>query len=190
MGAAAKPDMNRTIASLLRDLASVQKSVQSKWGYKRAASAVLNLEDPIEMLVGPEGLLRKIPNVGPASSRIILEVLETGTSPTVEQAIDASGRRKDIETSRTLRANYLSRAQVVATLRNRRLKGPTLTEYRGDCKCIQSGVMDRNRCQRSSKDVWRAVTLTAPSRIIPTGCRSRAACRWQIFRDNIWKSTH
>ena len=40
--------MNAVIAGLLRDLASVQKSTQSKWGYKRAASAVRNLEEPIE----------------------------------------------------------------------------------------------------------------------------------------------
>jgi hypothetical protein len=34
-------DINGTIASLLRDLAAVQKSVQSRWGYKRAAAAIL-----------------------------------------------------------------------------------------------------------------------------------------------------
>src|SRR5829696_8636585 len=66
-------DNNRTIASLLRDLAAVQASTQSKWGYKRAASAVLNLDEPIESYLQPGGTLRKIPNIGPSSTRVILE---------------------------------------------------------------------------------------------------------------------
>jgi hypothetical protein len=125
-------DANRQIASLLRDLASVQKSTQSKWGYKRAASAVLNLEEPIETFLQPDGTLRKIPNIGPSSSRVILEVLRTGSSPTVEAAIAGSGRGTDIEKSRGLRSNFLSRAQVLAALKNSKLRGPKLGDYRGD----------------------------------------------------------
>src|SRR5437868_7916018 len=111
-------DTNGLIAGLLRDLAAVQKSTQSRWGYKRAASAVLNLEEPIESFLQPDGTLRKIPNIGPSSTRVILEVLRTGSSPTVEAAIAASGSSSDIEKSRGLRSNFLSRAQVVAALRN------------------------------------------------------------------------
>jgi putative hydrolase len=125
-------DLNRQIASLLRDLAAVQQSTQSKWGYKRAASAVLNLEEPIEGFLQPDGTLRKIPNIGPSSSRVILEVLRTGSSPTVEAAIAGSGRGKDIEKSRELRSNFLSRAQVLAALKNSKLRGPKLGDYRGD----------------------------------------------------------
>jgi histidinol phosphatase-like PHP family hydrolase len=125
-------DLNRQIASLLRDLASVQKSTQSKWGYKRAASAVLNLEEPIESFLQPDGTLRKIPHIGPSSTRVILEVLRTGSSPTVEAAVAGSDRGKDIEKSRGLRSNFLSRAQVVAALKNVKLRGPKLTDYRGD----------------------------------------------------------
>ena len=47
-------DLNATIAGLLRDLAAVQKSQQSKWGYKRAASAVRNLDEPIESYLQPD----------------------------------------------------------------------------------------------------------------------------------------
>jgi histidinol phosphatase-like PHP family hydrolase len=126
------PDTNRTIASLLRDLASVQTSTQSKWGYTRAASAVLNLEEPIESYLRPDGSLRKIPNIGPSSTRVILEVLRTGASPTVERAVAESARAPDIERSRGLREHFLSRAQVTAALRNPSLRGPSLDDYRGD----------------------------------------------------------
>jgi histidinol phosphatase-like PHP family hydrolase len=126
------PDNNRRIASLLRDLASAQKSTQSKWGYKRAASAVLNLEEPIESYVLPDGTLRKIPNIGPSSTRVILEVLQTGGSPTVERAVAESQRAPDIERSRGRREHFLSRAQVAAALQNQSLSGLTTVDYRGD----------------------------------------------------------
>jgi putative hydrolase len=125
-------DMNGKIAALLRDFAAIQKSKQSMWGYKRAAAAILALEEPIESLVQPDGTLRKIPNVGPSSTRVILEVLSTGTSPTVERAIAESGKGIDIERRRDLRGNFLSRAQVLAALGNKKLTGPRLEDYRGD----------------------------------------------------------
>ncbi len=37
-------DRNRQIAALLRDFAAVQTSKQRKWGYQRAAAAILALE--------------------------------------------------------------------------------------------------------------------------------------------------
>ena len=37
----------------LRDFAAIQKSKQKMWGYKRAAAAVLALEEPIESLLEP-----------------------------------------------------------------------------------------------------------------------------------------
>ena len=49
-------DTNGLIAALLRDLAAVQSSRQSQWGYKRAATAVRNLDEPIESFVEPGGL--------------------------------------------------------------------------------------------------------------------------------------
>src|SRR5512147_2801956 len=125
-------DLNGKIAALLRDFAAIQKSRQRMWGYKRAAAAVLALEEPIESLLQPDGTLQKIPNVGPSSTRIILEVLKTGTSATVERAIADSGQAKDVERRRGLRGRFLSRAQVVAALRNQKLKGPRVDDYRGD----------------------------------------------------------
>ena len=125
-------DTNGLIASLLRDLASVQTSQQSRWGYKRAAAAVLNLEQPIETLLQADGTLRKIPHVGPSSTRVILEVLKTGRSETVERAVAASGRSGDVEKSRDMRGSFLTRAEVIAALRNATLRGPQLSTYRGD----------------------------------------------------------
>src|SRR2546428_7404288 len=130
--AASTMDTNGLIASLLRDLASVQTSQQSRWGYKRAAAAVLNLEEPIETLLQADGTLRKIPHVGPSSTRVILEVLKTGRSETVERAVAASGLSGDVEKSRDMRGRFLTRAEVIAALRNATLRGPQLSAYRGD----------------------------------------------------------
>jgi putative hydrolase len=125
-------DTNTVIAGLLRDLAAVQTSTQSRWGYRRAAAAISELDEPIEQLLRPDGTLRKIPNVGPSSTRVILEVLRTGASPTVEQAVQASPKRKEIDASRELRGEFLSRAQVTAALNDSSLGGPSLAAYRGD----------------------------------------------------------
>jgi hypothetical protein len=53
-------DLNGQIAALLRDFGAVQKSKQSVWGYKRAASAILALDQPIASFLKPDGTLRKI----------------------------------------------------------------------------------------------------------------------------------
>src|SRR3982074_3928062 len=125
-------DMNGKIAALLRDFAAIQKSKPSMWGYKRAASAILALEEPIESLLQADGTLRKIPNIGPSSTRVILEVLQTGTSPTIEKAISESGQAGVVERRGELRGHFLSHAQVLAALRNKKLTGPTLKNYRRD----------------------------------------------------------
>jgi len=52
--------------------------------------------------------------------------------PSVEQAIDKSGQRMDIERRRALRTNVLSRAGVLQVLSDTTLEGPTLAEYAGD----------------------------------------------------------
>jgi len=125
-------DTNIVVAGLLRDLAAIQTSKQSKWGYARAAEAIAGLPVPIESFLLPDGTLRKIAQVGPSSTRVILEVLQTGASPTVEQAIAESGKAGDVEKSRGLRDTFLSRAEVLAALKNRRLRGVSLDDYRGD----------------------------------------------------------
>lgn len=126
------PDTNGLVADRLLDMAAAQSTPQKRWGYKRAAAAIRNLETPLEALRRPDGTLAKISHVGPASTRIILEILDTGGSPIVEQAVKDSGRDAEVERRQELRSHFLSRAQVVAALRNRRLQGIEATAYRGD----------------------------------------------------------
>ena len=101
-------------------------------GYKRAAAAILRLETALTELRNSKGTLPKIVGIGPGSLRVIHEILESGSSVTVERAIDASGQREDIERRRTLRRHFLSRAEVVRILNDSRCEGPASEDYRGD----------------------------------------------------------
>jgi histidinol phosphatase-like PHP family hydrolase len=83
-------------------------------------------------LLGPDGDLPRIPGIGPGSTRVIREILETGASPTVEQAIDGSQRRADIQRRRELRGHFLSRAEVRRILADSHFDGPTVEQYCGD----------------------------------------------------------
>jgi histidinol phosphatase-like PHP family hydrolase len=127
-----RPDTNSIVAGLLRDLAAAQTSKQSKWGYLRAAEAIAALPAPLDSYLQPDGTLRKIAQIGPSSTRVILEVLQTGTSATVERAIAESGKAAVVEKSRGLRDTFLSRAQVAEALENQELRGLSLDDYRGD----------------------------------------------------------
>jgi putative hydrolase len=126
-------DLNALVGGYLRDLAYAQPTQPQMFGYKRAAASVLALEESLsELRERHGGSLPRIAGIGPASLRVILEVLERGDSPTVEHAIDVSGQRADIERRRMLRARFLSRAEVLRALRDPTLTGPTLNEYHGD----------------------------------------------------------
>ena len=125
-------DVNAVVGGYLRDLAFAQASPQKMYGYKRAANAILSLDTPLTELVGPDGALPRIPGIGPGSTRVIREILETGESPIVEQAIQGSERRADIERRRGLRQHFLSRAEVRRVLADGALSGPTVEQYRGD----------------------------------------------------------
>jgi putative hydrolase len=125
-------DVNAVVGGLLRDLALAQTAQPKMFGYKRAAAAVLALDTPLTELLTPEGALPKIAGIGPGSARVIHETLDTGGSPTVERAIDVSGRRGDIDRRRALRAHFLSRAEVLRVLRDRSIGGPTPSDYAGD----------------------------------------------------------
>jgi putative hydrolase len=125
-------DINAVVGGYLRDLAFAQSSQQKMFGYKRAAAAIFALDMPLTDVVSPDGTWPKIPGIGPGSARVIREVLETGGSPTVEQAIESSGRRADIERRRELRRHFLSRAEVYRVLSDPAFGGPTMEQYQGD----------------------------------------------------------
>jgi putative hydrolase len=125
-------DVNAVVGGYLRDLALAQSSQQKMFGYKRAAAAIFALDTPLTDLVGPDGTWPKIPGIGPGSARVIREVLETGGSPTVEQAVETSGRRADIDRRRQLRRHFLSRAEVRRVLSDPAFAGPTIQHYLGD----------------------------------------------------------
>ena len=63
---------------------------------------------------------------------MILEILDTGTSPTVERAVALSERRAEIERRRALRSHFLSRAEVRRILNDTAFDGPGVSDYRGD----------------------------------------------------------
>jgi len=125
-------DVNGTIAALLQDLAAVQTSEQRRWAYNRAAAAIRDLEGPVQTYLQKDGTLQKLRHVGPSSARVIHEVLATGDSPTVEAAVASSSRRGTVEKSRSLRSNFLTRSQVIATLGEPISEGVSPGQYRGD----------------------------------------------------------
>jgi histidinol phosphatase-like PHP family hydrolase len=117
---------------LLRDLATAQPSKGAGFGYKGAANAILALDRPIESLLAPDGTLPRIPDVGPKSERVILDVLHTGGSSFVEQAVESSDKADEIRKQRGLRHNFLSRSRVVEALNEVSPEAPTADDYRGD----------------------------------------------------------
>ncbi len=100
-------DVNMAAAALLYDMAALQPTERSQFGYKRAAKAIIGLPVSVADLVAA-GTLREIDFVGPASARIITEVVQQGRSPTVEAAIAKSTRPSQVTSSRQYRGAYLS----------------------------------------------------------------------------------
>jgi histidinol phosphatase-like PHP family hydrolase len=125
-------DLNAIVGGLLQDLATIQTEKPKTFGYKRAAAVVLGLEQPLTELVASDGTLKKIAGLGPSSTRVALEVIKTGESPTVEAAVSASGKSADVTRRRALRAHFLSRAEVRRVLNEPSLAGVRLRDYRGD----------------------------------------------------------
>ena len=108
-------DLNLQAAGLLYDMAALQPTERSRFGYKRAAKAILNLPVRVEELIDA-GTLSEIPYVGPSSTRIVTELVRQGSSATVEAALDRSGKGATIRTQRALREGYLSHLQLAQAL--------------------------------------------------------------------------
>ena len=83
-------DLNIVAAGLLEDLALLQPSERSRFGYTRAAKAIRSGIDRSVADLVAEGRLRDVPFVGPSSERVIVELVRTGRSATVDNAVAAS----------------------------------------------------------------------------------------------------
>jgi putative hydrolase len=125
-------DVNIEVYGWLTDLALAQSTREREWAYKRAAATVLGLPEPLGAYREDEGgALRKLPNIGPATTRVLLELLEEGASSIVERAVLASPKRSKIESSRRLRHGFLSHAGARRGL-HRRNAGVRAEDYGGD----------------------------------------------------------
>jgi histidinol phosphatase-like PHP family hydrolase len=163
-------DINGIVSAALRDFAWVQNSTQSRWGYKRAAASIRRLERSLPDLLDA-GVLPRIYGIGPASTRIILEVLEHGFSPTVERAIVESGQQQEIARRRALRTGFLSRAEVVRLIA---LDVPGIVDvkdYRGDYQMhsVWSDGVDTiaQMAEGAMARGWNRIAVTDHSKGLP-----------------------
>src|SRR5882672_10777774 len=90
-------DRNIVAAGLLHDLAILQSSERSSFGYKRAARALAAGIDRSVVDLIEEGTLRDVPYVGASSERVVSELVATGASATVDRAVAASAKRGEVE---------------------------------------------------------------------------------------------
>jgi histidinol phosphatase-like PHP family hydrolase len=104
-----RKDRNIVAAGLLHDLAILQSSERSAFGYKRAAKALAAGIDRSVVDLIEEGALRDIPFVGASSERIVSELVRTGESASVNAAVHASAKKAEVEKRRRFRRAYLSR---------------------------------------------------------------------------------
>jgi histidinol phosphatase-like PHP family hydrolase len=104
-----RDDVNIVAAGLLHDLAILQSSERSSFGFKRAAKALAAGIDRSVVDLIDEGTLRDVPFVGASSERIVSEVVRAGESAAVARAVDASAKRTEVEKRRKYRRAYLSR---------------------------------------------------------------------------------
>jgi histidinol phosphatase-like PHP family hydrolase len=123
-------DVNLALAGLLFDLAHVAGEENPRgFGYKRAAKAVLRLDQHITPLV-TSNTFRAIPGIGPTTDRVARELIHDGGSAFVDRAIREGGKEESIEKLRGLRQHFLSRAAVAEIVTRR--AGPSRAKYRGD----------------------------------------------------------
>ena len=122
-------DINLALGGLLLDMAAVAGESQRGWGYRRAAKAVLHIDDPITPLI-EANTFRTIAGIGPTTDRIARELILEGSSAFVEQSIRDAGKEEDVFKLRALRRHFLSRAAVKEILGRR--GSPSRARYRGD----------------------------------------------------------
>jgi len=125
-------DLNLRAAALLYDMAALQPTERSQFGYKRAAKAIVALPISVADAVAA-GTLREVPFIGPSSARVIIELVETGRSTSVEESVARSANASRVADARRLRENFLS-----AFAMQQALSGPAAAgvvsraDFRGD----------------------------------------------------------
>ena len=111
-----RDDVNIVAAGFLYDMAVLQSSARSAFGYKRAAKVIATALDRSLRDLVAQGTVRDVPYLGRASERIIEEVVATGESATVSKAVEASPTRADVHKRRQFRRVYLSRHSMMLAL--------------------------------------------------------------------------
>ena len=122
-------DVNLELAGALLDMASLAGESQRGWGYKRAAKAVLGIDQQIEPLVHAN-TFRAISGIGPTTDRIARELILEGRSQFVDRAVTEAGKEQSVAALRALRQHFLSRAAVAEILAQG--GAPSRKNYRGD----------------------------------------------------------
>jgi len=111
-------------------MAALAGESQRGWGYKRAAKAVLRIDEAITPLVEANTFCA-VTGIGPTTDRIARELIYDGRSPFVERAVRDAGQEEAIAKLHALRQHYLSRAAVNEIV-GRRGASPSRKRYRGD----------------------------------------------------------
>ena len=126
-------DLNLQSGALLYEMAALQPTPRSQFGYKRAAKAIIYLPVPVSDLV-TAGTLREVPFVGPSSERIIKELVEQGRSATVEAAIGKAGSKgAAVVAQRAYRQHFLSHFTMMQAVGAPMSSGiVSRADYRGD----------------------------------------------------------
>lgn len=121
--------MNLDLAGLLLDLAFLAGKTQRAWGFKRAAKAVLRIDQAVTPLIDAN-TFKSISGIGPTTDRIARELIHDGRSAFVDRAVAESGKEDDVAALRLLRRHFLSRARVREILEQG--GEPSRKSYRGD----------------------------------------------------------
>lgn len=122
-------DINLQLGGLLLDMAAVAGESERGWGYKRAAKAVLRLDQHITPLV-EANTFKAVPGIGPTTDRIARELIHEGGSAFVERAVEEAAAVEAVAKLRGWRQHFLSRAAVNDILGRR--GSPSVKKYRGD----------------------------------------------------------
>jgi putative hydrolase len=122
-------DLNLELAGLLLDMASLAGESQRGWGYKRAAKAVLRIDQHVTPLI-EANTLRTVPGIGPSTDRIARELVYDGRSAFVDRAVAEARKQEAVASQRELRKHFLSYAAVAEILS--RDGTPSRARYRGD----------------------------------------------------------